>query len=246
MWTLAAREFRALFAVPSGWLLLAVSQLVAAWWFLVLVERYQDRQQAQVMAAGSPLGVTDLVVAPYLGGAPLLAMVVMLVAVLGLRLLVHDRRQGTLVLLLASPLGAAALVLGKYLAVLGFAWLALGLWCLMPAILVPVAGADPGVLLAGALGLALALAALLALALLVSCLTDQPAAAAALSAGLTLILMLVGREGDGVLGTVGMVPHLRGFLTGWVSLADLTYFGALAAGALVAATLRVHEWRAAR
>ena len=100
---------------PLGWVLLALCQAVAAWWFLLLVERHRERLESQVSGAGSPLGVTDLVLVPYFGGAPLLALVVLLTAALSLRMVVQDRRQGTLSLLLAAPPSALALVLGKYL-----------------------------------------------------------------------------------------------------------------------------------
>ena len=246
MWALAGRELRGLFGQPLGWLLLALCQGVAAWWFLLLVERYRERLESQVSAAGSPLGVTDLVLVPYFGGAPLLALVVLLTAALSLRLVVQDRRQGTLPLLLAAPPGALSLVLGKYLGSLACAGLALALWCLMPALLVPLAGADAGVLAACALGLGLTLAGLLALGLLISCLSEQPAAVAALTTALALILLMLGRDGEGVLGALGLVPRLRGFLSGAVSSADLAYFGAMVLAPLAVAALRFHEWRGGR
>lgn len=246
MWVLAGRELRGLFVQPLGWLLLALCQGVAAWWFLLLVERYRDRLESRVSSAQSPLGVTDLVLVPYFGGAPLLAMLVLLTAALSLRLVVQDRRQGTLALLLAAPPGAAALALGKYLGSLACAGLALGLWCLMPALLVPLAGADSGVLAACALGLGLTLAGLLAVGMLVSCLSEQPAVVAAVTTALGLVLLMLGRDGDGVLGALGLVPRLRGFLSGAVSSADLAYFGVLIIAPLALAALRLHEWRGGR
>ncbi|PWG64886.1 ABC transporter permease subunit [Spiribacter halobius] len=240
MSAIAWRDALALWRTPVGWLLAAVSQGVLAWWFLLLADRYQREYEPALAGSASSLGVADLVVAPFLGGLPLLAMLLTTVAVLGMRAFAEERRGGTLVLLLASPRGAPAIVVGKYLGALLSLTLLLALWSLMPLSLLLGTALDLGRLAAALLGLWLAGAALLAVALLVSASTEQPAAAAtgAFAAGLLLLLVGRGAEG-GVLGWLGLTTHLRGFLDGVLAATDLAYFALLAATALALTAWRI-------
>lgn len=240
MSSIAARDFLALLRTPVGWLLAAVSQGVLAWWYLLLLDRYRGQYEPALVSSGSRLGVADLVVAPFLGGLPLLAMLLLATAVLGMRAFAEERRSGALALLLAAPRSAAALALGKYLGALAFLTVLLLLWALMPLSLMLGTHLDPGRLAAALLGLWLAGASLLAIAVLISAATEQPGAAAAGAFAAGLLLLLVGRNPDaGALGWLGLTGHYRGFLDGVVAAGDLAYFALLTVTALALAAWQV-------
>ncbi len=220
---IAGRELRGLFVTPFGWIALAVMQFVTAWLFLVQLEGFVQLQPRLAALPGAP-GVTDLVVAPVLAQIAVLLLLVM--PLVTMRAISGERQAGTLQLLLAAPLGAGEIVLGKFLGSVAFGLLALGLLGLMPIALLVGTTLDLGKLLAGLLGLVLLLGALASVGLLLSTLVTQPAAAAAGSFGLLLLLWVAdaGAPADSALAWVSLSHHLQPFLRGIVDTADVAYY----------------------
>ena len=218
----AGRELRGLFVTPFGWIALAVMQFVAAWLFLVQLEGFVQLQARLAAVAGAP-GVTDLVVAPALAQVGVLLLLVM--PLVSMRAISGERQAGTLQLLLAAPLSAGEIVLGKFLGALGFGLLALGLLGLMPLALLVGTALDLGKLLAGMLGLVLLVGTLAAIGLLLSTLVTQPAAAAAGTFGLLLLLWVAdsGAPADSALAWISLSNHLQPFLRGIVDTADVAH-----------------------
>jgi ABC-2 type transport system permease protein len=225
----AGRELRGLFVTPFGWIALAVMQFVAAWLFLVQLEGFVQLQARLAAVAGAP-GVTDLVVAPALAQVGVLLLLVM--PLVSMRAISGERQAGTLQLLLAAPLSAGEIVLGKFLGALGFGLLALGLLGLMPLALLVGTALDLGKLLAGMLGLVLLVGTLAAIGLLLSTLVTQPAAAAA-----------GGAPADSALAWISLSNHLQPFLRGIVDTADVAYYLLLTATCLVLSARRLEGGR---
>jgi len=238
----AGRELRGLFVTPFGWIALAVMQFVAAWLFLVQLEGFVQLQARLAAVAGAP-GVTDLVVAPALAQVAVLLLLVM--PLVSMRAISGERQAGTLQLLLAAPLGAGEIVLGKFLGALGFGLLALGLLGLMPLALLVGTALDLGKLLAGMLGLVLLVGTLAAIGLLLSTLVTQPAAAAAGTFGLLLLLWVAdsGAPADSALAWISLSNHLQPFLRGIVDTADVAYYLLLTATCLVLSARRLEGGR---
>ena len=234
----AGRELRGLFVTPFGWIALAVMQFVAAWLFLVQLEGFVQLQARLAAVAGAP-GVTDLVVAPALAQVGVLLLLVM--PLVRMRAISGERLQ----LLLAAPLSAGEIVLGKFLGALGFGLLALGLLGLMPLALLVGTALDLGKLLAGMLGLVLLVGTLAAIGLLLSTLVTQPAAAAAGTFGLLLLLWVAdsGAPADSALAWISLSNHLQPFLRGIVDTADVAYYLLLTATCLVLSARRLEGGR---
>jgi ABC-2 type transport system permease protein len=236
---LAQRELTALYATPLGWLALAVSQLILAWLFFAQLEVYQELE-TELVASGTSLGAADLIVAPTLNTAGLLLLLI--APLFGMQGFAAERRNGSLALLLASPVGPLTLVLGKFLG----QWLAL--WPLVVLALLTTASLglaiplDFGRLASSALGL-LALSGLAAaVALWLSSLSVQPAAAAAATYGVFLLLWLLDAGGrETAWQWFALTPHLGAPLQGLARLTDLLYFVGLCLAALALATHRL--WR---
>lgn len=246
---IARRELGALFSSPQAWIFLALSQLVLAWSFLGLVDQYQTQLQPQLVKLNSSYGVTDLVVARFLGSPLLLLLLLLAAALMAMRVLAEERRQGTLPLLLSAPVSSSEIVLGKFLAAWGFGLALLAVWALMPLSLLLGTGIDLGRLLAALLGLALLTGAFMALAIWLSGTTGQPglAAVATFIAGLLLMLVQHGAaaagEGESVFAYLSVLSHVEGFLTGRVATADLAYFLLLSAGLVALAIRRLDALR---
>jgi ABC-2 type transport system permease protein len=224
---IAARELRGLFLSPLAWTLLAVTQALLAWIFIILVNDFQNVQGRLAGPEHAP-GVTDLVAAPLFRVA---AWALLLLApLLTMRLLSEEQRTGTLDLLLSAPASATEIVLGKYLGVLMFLLSMVALTALMPLALLAGATLDIGKLLAGLLGLSLLAASFAAAGLYLSSLTAQPLVAATATLGLLLAFWIVDVAGAGqgatspVFAYLSLPRHHDALLLGLVRSEDLAYY----------------------
>ncbi|MGE0385305.1 MAG: ABC transporter permease subunit [Gammaproteobacteria bacterium] len=226
--TIARRELRILFASPLAWVVLGVMQLIMAWFFLGNLELYMQ-VAPRLAALEAERGVTDFVVAPTFGTAG----VVMLFALplLTMRSVAEERRNGTLTLLLAAPVSAAQIALGKFAGLFGLLLAMALLIGLMPLSLALGTQLDIGQLGGGFAALLLLLGAFGAIGLFMSCLTNQPVVAAFTTFGVSLLLWVLdiasrarGDDEGGVLGYLSMMRHYERLLEGAFDTADGAYF----------------------
>ncbi len=247
---IAGRELRILFASPLAWIVLAVVQVIIAWIFLGNLE-YYGQVQGRLAALGAERGVTDLVAVPTLGTAGIVLLFV--APLLTMRAVAEERRNGTLVLLLAAPVSAAEIALGKFLGLfVTFALMAV-LVALMPASLAVATALDVGQLAAGFGALLLLLAAFAAIGLFLSCLTAQPLIAAVLTFGALLVLWVIdiaararGAGDEGVLPWLSLLRHFERLLSGAIDTADLGYFAILVVTFVALAAWRLEADRLER
>lgn len=235
----ARLEWRRLLVRPLAWVLAALTLAWLGWNFTVLLGSFLAGQVQRAALPDGP-GFTDLVAVPLLGQLAQLAFLV--VPLLTMSAIAGDRRSGTLPLLFAAGVPASRIVLGKYLALLGWLTLWLALTLAMPLTLAHATDLDWGKLAAAAVGLALMLAALAALGLACSSFASHPAiaAAAALILGLALWSVNLGAQMAGIDGGainwLAMSAHVQPLLRGLVSSADLLWFALLICLSLALAT----------
>jgi ABC-2 type transport system permease protein len=223
--SIAGAELRRLFLSPLAWTILAVVQLILAFMFLSHVE-YYFLMQSQLLAGGTGQGVTAVVVAPLLGNA---AIVLLLVApLMSMRLISEERRNKTLSLLYSAPISMTEIVLGKYLGLVTFLWLILVTVALMPLSLLAGGHLDFGMFGAGLLGLALLLAGFAAVGLFMSTLTQHQTVAAVSTFGVLLLFWILDWAGEGlggasVLAYLSLLNHYEPFLRGVFDTRDAVY-----------------------
>lgn len=239
---LAKHEWRRLFVRPLAWVILAAVLGVLAYFFLLSLDAFLRLMPKLAGMADAP-GVTDLIALPLTRA--LASLLLLVVPLLGARALAGDAQAGTLPLLLASGLGDARIVLGKYVALVAFLAVLIVLAMLMPLSLGIGSAIDAGRLGAAACGLLLFGAALAAIALAASAHSEQPTVAAILALALNLLLWMIdaGARYEGVSSTfinyLALPGHLEPFLHGLVSSVDVVYFGLIAGVALTLATRRL-------
>jgi len=221
--TIALREFRALFLTPLAWVILAISQMILSWVFFSQIDNFFIVQDKLTTMKNAP-GVTDLVITPVLEIASI--MLLMITPLLTMRLLSEEKRNGTLNLLLSSPISVADIILGKFLGIVLFMLLFVGLISLMPLSLLLGADLDLGKLAAGLLGLTLMLCSFSAAGLYLSSLTSNPTIAAISTFGLLLLLWIIdrGADSDSVLSYISMTSHFLPMMHGIIDSVDITYF----------------------
>ena len=129
---------------------MAALQFIFAWFFLARLDAYLQLQTQLAMVANAP-GATVSVVAPLFGTLALVLM--MLIPLFTMRLLAEERRNQTLVLLLAAPVSSNQIVLGKFLSLIVFNSLIIASCTGMLAILGLGTHLDFGLLFTNALGL---------------------------------------------------------------------------------------------
>jgi len=225
----AGKDLRVLWTSPIPYVVAALFHAVVA---VLYVSQLEDRRQALMQ--------------PFFPIAGF--MLVVLVPVLAMRTLAEEARAGTLDLLLAVPVATRPLVAGKWLATWATSLAVLAPAALFAPILRWFGHPDSGPIVTGFAGLVLLTAALTGIGVLASSLTaSQPVAAmVALFVSLALWFAHRGTASAGVAGVLARFStsdRLRSFAGGAVHTADVGFFVAVAAGALVLAAAAVDSRR---
>jgi ABC-2 type transport system permease protein len=236
---IAIKELRLLFASPLAWVVLAFLQVMFGWVFLSRLQIFLE-MQPQLAAMPSAPGVTEVVAAPVFGTASILLL--MVVPLLSMRLIAEERRNQTLPFLMSAPVSISQIVAGKFLALVAFLVLAVGLILLMAFSLYLGGRLDLGLLLANALGLLLLCGSFAAVGLYLSCLTAHPLVAAVGTFAVLLALWLINiatSDPASVLHLLSLIKHFDSFARGALSVGDLAYYAALIAVFLLLAIRRL-------
>lgn len=240
MFSIARHELKRLFHSPLAWVLLAGQQLLLAWVYLRVIERFSGLEAAQRGA-----GLTQELTLNLFSFAAVLAL--FCAPLLTMRVISGERRDGSLALLASAPVGLAAILLGKLLGLAGMLAAFTLLPLLMSLALLPWSPLDPGLLAAATLGLALVYLLFTSIGLFTSTLSRQPAGAAAGAYGVLLLLSVVKRmelgEGAPLLNWLAWNEHLLPFLFGLVQTPNLAYFLILSGLFLALALRRLAAWR---
>jgi ABC-2 type transport system permease protein len=222
--SIALRELRSMFLSPLAWSVLAVTQLIIAWSFFTQMDFFFTVQPQLATMPNAP-GVTDLVVMPTYEIASIILL--MVTPLLTMRLISEERRNGSLALLLSSPVSMTQIVLGKFFGIVAFMLILVGMISLMPLSLLMGAELDLGKLAAGVFALVLLLSAFSAAGLFLSSLTANPVVAAISSFGLLLLLWIINSNTGGttgVLSQLSLLGHYAPMLRGLINTADIAYF----------------------
>ncbi|HQS57879.1 MAG TPA: ABC transporter permease subunit [Gallionellaceae bacterium] len=241
--TIAHKEFRSLFATPSTWFILGGLQFIFAWFFLARLDAYLQ-VQAQLVQLANPPGATHSVAAPVLATIGFILM--MLVPIFTMRLVAEERRNQTLVLLMASPVASWEIIAGKFLGMLLFLSLIIAASFLMLLTLALGTPLDYGLLITNAAGLFMLAAGYSALGLYFSTLTTQPVVAASSTIAALFGLWLIDVAGSStgtILKALSPTVHFQSFNTGLLLSKDITYFLLFSAICLLLAIRRLNNSR---
>jgi ABC-2 type transport system permease protein len=223
IFTLAAKELKALFASPLAWIVLAIVQLILAWIFLSRLDTFL-LLQPQLVQLTQPPGATEVVAAPLFGSAAVLLL--MAVPLLSMGLIAEERRNQTMPLLLSAPLSMTEIVVGKFIGLMLLLTALIGLCALMALSLYAGTTPDLGLLAGNLLGLLLLSACYAALGLYVSCLTSHPvlAAVGALGALLGLwVINIAASTPESLLHWFSLLKHFESFNRGLIDSADVAF-----------------------
>ena len=230
------RELRAYFLSPFSGIVGGIFLLLAGsmHWFnlgeymranALIAARFRMVRQEPIW-----LDFNEMLIPQDLGALAFLALVFL--PLIAMTLIAEERRSGTLELLMTSPVGETAVILGKWLAALLFFLVLLLLSLAGPLMLAFYGPMHWPALLLGIVGIILMAGAFLALALFLGTLTRSPIIAASSGLALMLLLWLIdgfakpGATGfpGGTLSALSAMGHLQPLLQGLLDSSDLLYF----------------------
>jgi len=242
--SIALRDLRSLFLSPLAWIILAVILMISAWKFLNLIDLFFSLQPKLINIENS-IGVTDIVVANLFYESAL--KIIWMIPLLSMKSLSEERRNGSLQLLMSSPLSMSEIVIGKYLALVLFILIIVFSISLMPLSLLIGTQLDIGKMMSGLVGLSLLLFSAAAIGIYFSSLTRNPLIAAISTYGLISMLWLIGistgSESNNLFGYLSLVNHSIGMYRGIIDSSDIIYYLLLI---IVFITLSIHHMDAQR
>lgn len=241
-WAVLKRELWSLWVTPLAWVLLFVFLVLQGTSFYLLIDHFSH--SAELSPSSGPFQA-------YFASLFVPVSLLLVCPALSMRLFAEERRQGTIETLMTAPVGAASVVLGKFLAT----WLT---YCAMwlPTLLYVVILRDTGtvdvaVVASSYLGVALIGASYLSVGTLMSALTQSQLVALLLTE-LVLFGMLILGIGERVFDPgwlwevchhVSILSQLEDFSNGVVDTRRLVFDSSLIAVPLLLCVRVVDGWR---
>lgn len=175
------------------------------------------------------MNINQYGIAPVLSTVAVIA--VFLIPLISMRLFAEEKRQGTIELLVTSPLHDFEIILGKWLAALLMYATLLAVLLIDLSFFFFYGTPDWKPMLSGLLGLVLQGACLLALGAFISSLTKNQIVAGSIGFGLALLLWLLSwataygnSDTVQVLNYLSIVSHLDTFTRGVIDSKDIVYY----------------------
>lgn len=238
---IAKLEVRRMFRSPMGYVAGAVLQFILAIVFFSNLAAFE--------AAAGGISLTDAIIRPLFFSAG--TMLLLAAPMLTMHLISEEYRQGTMVMLLASPASMVAVTLGKFIGAICLMAFFIILVATMPLgllLFAPVNMADLGICVVATVLFALPITAI---GMYASSLASRPLLAAMAAFGMLFALWLSDlprhAAGQGWLAElsdyISIMSHYEQFLQGLASPADLCYFFLLSLFFIILTIRRLHNLR---
>jgi len=230
IWIICRKELRSYFASPIGYAVIALFTFIFGLVFYVALRDYvQYTFRAQMMGGGPTMNVNEQIIRPILGFAGTVTL--FLIPMITMRLFAEEKRNGTIELLLTSPVEDLGIVLGKWLGALLLYACALGTSLVSIGLLFAWGKPDWKPMAVAYLGLLLQGACLLALGAFFSLLTSNQIIAGGITffASLTLYMLswftaFEDSRVSKVLNYVSIITHMENFSKGIIELKDVVFY----------------------
>ncbi len=230
IWTICRRELYSYFVSPIAWVLLAIFAILVGFFTMALGRAFaQAGLEQQMQGQNSPMSINDSVFPLLFSDVAL--VVLFLIPLISMRLFAEEKRQGTIELLITSPIRDIEIVLGKWLAAV-LMYSSLLLILVLDCSFFFIYG-NPSLkpALAGLLGLLLQGSCLLALGAFISSLTKNQIVAGAVGFAVSLLLWVLSwstqfgsSDAVQVLNYLSIISHLDTFTRGVIDTKDVIYY----------------------
>ena len=230
IWTICRRELYAYFVSPIAWVLLTIFALLSGVFTYDMAAFFVKAGfESQMQGQSFPMNVNEQVLAPLLSNISVVGL--FLIPLISMRLFAEEKRQGTIELLITSPVHDTEIVIGKWLsAVLMYGALLVVLLADISFIFM-YGNPDWRPFLTGFLGVLLQGACILALGTFISTLTKNQIVAGAIGFGLALVLWILSWSTQfgstptvQVLNYLSIISHQDSFTRGIIDTKDVIYY----------------------
>ncbi len=230
VWIICRKELRSYFVSPIAYAVMALFALIFGLVFFSATREFVNMGfRSQMMGGAPPMNVNEYIIRPLLGFAGTITL--FLVPLISMRLIAEEKRNGTMELLLTSPIQDLSIIVGKWLGAMLLYFFVLGMSMLNIAFLFAWGKPDWKPVLVAYLGLLLQGGCLLAIGTLISAMTSNQiiAGGAAFFVSLALYMLSWFTEYDSttalrVLNYVSIVPHMENFSKGILDLKDAIFY----------------------
>ncbi len=206
------REIKSYFVSPIAYIVLTIFFIIGGFFF------YQGVSYSQMANINGVLG--DIAV-----------VFLFLIPFLTMRLIAEEKKNGTLELLLTSPINPFQIIMGKFLSAMTIVLIAIGGTLLYLALLLIHSPVELGPIISGYLGLIFLSGSFVAVGVMASSLAESQMAAGIIGFGLSFLLMLInwaGQAGNGVLAVIlreiSPISHYMDFVRGIIDIKHVIFF----------------------
>jgi gliding motility-associated transport system permease protein len=230
VWVICRKELRSYFASPIAYAVMALFALMFGLAFNSITREFVNLSFRMQMNGGGPaLSVNEFIIRQMLGLAGTIGL--FLIPLISMRLIAEEKRNGTIELLLTSPVQDLSIVLGKWLGAMLLYLCVLLMSVPNIALLFAWGKPDWKPVLVAYLGLLLHGGCLLAVGTLISSMTSNQIVAGGVAFFVSLILYMLSwfTEYDStttsrVLNYISIFPHMENFSKGVLDLKDAVFY----------------------
>jgi ABC-2 type transport system permease protein len=252
IWTICRRELYSYFVSPIAWVLLAIfAFLSGVFTYIISASFARASLESQMSGQSMPMNLNEQVIAPLFSNIAVIGL--FLIPLISMRLFAEEKRQGTIELLITSPLHDLEIVMGKWLSAVLMYGALLVILLVDFSFLFIYGNPDWKPVVSGFIGVLLQGACLLAFGTFISTLTRNQIVAAAIGFGLALVLWILNWTTSfgntpviQVLNYLSIVSHMDSFSRGVIDTKDLIYYVSMIFLGLflTARSLESLRWRA--
>jgi len=230
IWIICRRELRSYFVSPIAYVLMVMFALIFGWFFWNMLGAFVFYSMAsQMRGEMMPMNINEQIIRGLLANMNVVGL--FFIPVITMRLFAEEKRNGTIELLVTSPVDDLEVIVGKWLAAVGLYAGMLLLTGLNVVFIFKYGNPDWKPLAVGYLGLLLQAAALLAIGTFISSLTKNQIIAGAASFGVCLLIFVLGWAGGyetstwaQVLSYMSVTTHMESFTKGVLDTKDAVYY----------------------
>jgi ABC-2 type transport system permease protein len=187
---ICGKEIKSYFASPIAYLLMTIFAVIFGYFFFSATAYFvQASMQMQMQGQSQPMNVNDFIIGPLLGNASVVGL--FLIPMISMRLFAEEKRQGTVELLMTSPIHDWEIVMGKWLGAMIMYACVVGISALNVALLFAYGKPDWRPILVGYLGLLLQGGCLLAIGTFISTTTNNQIIAGGATFAVCLLLWVL-------------------------------------------------------
>ncbi|MEC9381218.1 MAG: ABC transporter permease subunit [Candidatus Latescibacterota bacterium] len=235
LWAIYTKELRSYFVSPVAYVIAGVFLFLSGYLFRNILMQFnfwciQFSQRAQFMQGGMPnLNLNEMVVTQFFGVMDFIWLLV--VPMLTMRLLAEEKKNGTMELLMTSPISTVEILLGKFFACLTLYMTIVALTLVYCGILELYGDPDWGPIWSAYLGYLLLGGTFIGVGMLASSVTENQIVAVLLAFGAVLMLWLIdwsasfaGPTAAKVLQYLSIIQHLQDFQRGVIDTSDVVFY----------------------